>query len=109
MKPKARDVVAFTIDAFRDGIRLLYRDALPEVFTDEFFLSIDERVRREFGGTAPYVCKTPQRAEAAKAKAVHDFARGTPMREVVRTNGISRASMYRVLGRKASGGHGGTT
>jgi hypothetical protein len=104
MKLKAGDVVAATIEAFRDGIRAIYKDALPDVFTDEFFLGIDEQVRREYGGTETYVQKTPKRVEANKARAVQQFARGAPLPEAARSNGISRASLYRALNQKTGGG-----
>lgn len=103
MKLKAGDVVAATIEAFRDGIRAIYKDALPEVFTDEFFLGIDERVRREYGGTETYVQKTPKRVEANKARAVQEFARGKSVQEAVRGAGISRDSLYRALRQKTGG------
>lgn len=103
MKVRGGDVVAATIEAFRDGVRAIYRDALPEVFTDEFFMDIDERIRREYGGMENYVQKTPQRVEANKARAVQDFVRGAPAPEAASRNGISRDSLYRALKRKTGG------
>ena len=102
-KPKVRDVVACAVELFREGIRDLYRDALPEVFTDEFFLALDDKLRREYGGAEIYVQKTPQRAEVNKARAVQDFAHGKKAPEAARSNGISRAAMYRALNRKTGG------
>lgn len=107
MKPKVKDAVDCTIEAVREGLRALYRDAVPEVFTDEFWLSVDERARREVGGTSDYIKKTPQRAEARKTQAVQDFARGTPARQAAGSNGISRASIYRALNQKTGGAGGG--
>lgn len=102
MKPKVRDAVDCTIDALREGLRTLYKDAVPEVFTDEFWLSVDERARREVGGTSDYIKKTPLRAEARKTQAVQEFARGTPAPQAARSNGISRDSLYRALRQKTS-------
>lgn len=103
MKPKVKDAVDCTIDALREGLRTLYRDAVPEIFTDEFWLSVDERARREVGGTNDYIAKKPRRAEAAEAQAIQEFARGKPAAEAARRAGISRASMYRSLNRKTGG------
>ena len=73
-----------------------------EVFTDEFWLSVDERARREVGGTSDYIKKTPLRAETRKTQAVQEFARGTPAPQAARSNGISRDSLYRALRQKTS-------
>ena len=101
---KMRDAVDCTLDAVREGLRALYKDAVPEIFTDEFWLAVDERARREVGGTNDHIAKTPRRAEVAKAQAVQEFARGAPAAEAARRAGISRASMYRALARKTGGG-----
>lgn len=103
MKPKVRDAVDCAIDAMREGLRTLYQDAVPEVFTDEFWLSVDELARREVGGTESYIKKTPQRAEIRKEQAVRDFARGASAPQAARSNGISRASIYRALNQKTGG------
>lgn len=100
MRPKVKDAVDCTIDAMREGLRALYQDAVPEIFTDEFWLSVDERARLEVGGTSEYVRKTPLRVEAQKAQAVQWFVRGAPAPEAARSNGISRASLYRILNSK---------
>lgn len=103
MSRRTKDAVDCTIDALREGLRILYRDAVPEVFTDEFWLSVDERARREVGGTNDYISKTPRRAEVAQARAVQEFARGKPAAAAASGAGISRASMYRMLSRKVGG------
>lgn len=103
MKPKVKDAVDCTIDALRDGLRALYQDAVPEIFTDEFWLSVDERARRQVGGTSDYIRQTPQRAEVRKTQAVQDFARGAPAPQAARRNGISRDSLYRALRQKTGG------
>lgn len=103
MKPKVKDAVDCTIDAMREGLRALYQDAVPEIFTEEFWLSVDERARLEVGGTSEYVRKTPLRVESQKMSAVWEFARGAPAPKAARGNGISRATLYRSLNRKTCG------
>lgn len=103
MKPKVKDAVDCTIEALREGLRALYKGAMPEILTDEFWLAIDEQVRLEVGGTSDYIKKTPQRAEVRKTQAVQDFARGAPARQAAGSNGISRASIYRALNQKTGG------
>lgn len=58
--------------------------------------------RREWRGERPYIAATdPDQARQKRRAAVQAFCvEGKPVKEVVETSGVSRATLYRALARK---------
>lgn len=71
-------------------------------FTDDIALGIEQQIRQEFGTEACYVAKTLDRDRKAKDSAVEEARRSGRVREAAERNGISRATLYRLLRRKGA-------
>lgn len=58
---------------------------------------LEADVRRDWGGTNPYIRKTGGSIQVKKQQALNLVNRGVPIKQVVRTTGISRSGLYALL------------
>lgn len=88
-------------DLIRELIdRLLAAADTEGGFTESVARSVEVQFRREFNGAECYVKeRTGDTLEKKQAAVVDAYLRGKPVPEIVRENGISRATLYRYLKR----------
>ncbi|AKH39150.1 MULTISPECIES: helix-turn-helix domain-containing protein [Nitrosomonas] len=82
------------------------REIMGNQFHGEIFLKltqIEARVRQKWGGTEPYV---PKSREKKRAKAANDLKNGMSPKDVMKTTGISRSEVYKLLNRNNWSSHG---
>ncbi len=60
----------------------------------------EEKVRQSWGGSHQYVSNQRWRNRKKKEQALEDLNKGVPVNEVVKSKGISRTEVYRLLKRK---------
>ncbi|SFI31273.1 hypothetical protein [Nitrosomonas sp. Nm34] len=77
------------------------REIMGNQFHGEVFIKLNQieaRVRQKWGGTEPYIPKNREKKKA-KEKAANDLKNGVPPKEVIKSTGISRTEVYRLLNR----------
>lgn len=90
MTTKGTDIIRWVID------RMLAHD---DSITQELALTVERESRAEWGGDTVYIAKTLA-CDAPDAQAVlQDYVQNTPVREITRRHGISRAYLYKVIKR----------
>jgi transcriptional regulator of acetoin/glycerol metabolism len=80
-------------DDFVSSLLAKLKKLLPSATDDQLTL-IEDEIRTEWGGEEPYIAKTDKRR---KDKAVNQYIGGTPIKEIRKKTGISRATLYRHL------------
>lgn len=90
MNERTTDIIRWVID------RMLAHD---DSITQELALTVEREARIEWGGDTVYIGKTCA-ADVPDAQAVlQDYVQNTPVREITRRHGISRAALYRLVKR----------
>lgn len=65
-------------------------------FTESMAREIESQVRHEYGGTECYINKRPA-LDDRREKARVALDRGVPVKDVARSSGMSRATLYNLL------------
>jgi DNA invertase Pin-like site-specific DNA recombinase len=88
-------------DLIRELINRLLDAAHREgSFTESVALEVERSFRHDFNGAECYVKERTEHRMAEKQSAVVDaYLQGQPVDQIVRENGISRATLYRYLKR----------
>lgn len=88
-------------DLIRELINRLLEAANREgSFTESVALEVERSFRRDFNGAECYVKeRTEARLAEKQAIVVDAYLQGQPVDQIVRENGISRATLYRYLKR----------
>jgi len=60
----------------------------------------EEKVRQSWGGGHQYVSNQRWKNRKKKEQAMKDLNKGVPVNQVIKSNGISRTEVYRLLKRK---------
>lgn len=87
------------IDLVRELIdRILAAAQREGSFTESMAVEIERSFRHEFNGAECYVKeRTPQEIAVKKEVVVDRYLQGQPVDQIIRENGISRATLYRYL------------
>lgn len=64
--------------------------------TDEQLQAIEEKTRQQWGGDEAYISKKKIKS-SQKDKAVNDYIDGMALKEIKKSTGVGRATLYRHL------------
>lgn len=87
-------------DIVREIIEL-FLAAAPETFSEDVAVEIERQIRHKWGGEEVRIAKrTSEMRRETAAKGLRD---GKPLQEIRSEAGISRATLYRLIGRSSGG------
>lgn len=90
MTDKGTDIIRWVID------RMLAHD---DSITQELALTVEREAHIEWGGDTVYIAKTCTADVPDPQAVLQDYVQNTPVREITRRHGISRAGLYRLIKR----------
>ncbi len=103
MTRREEDIVTDILQRAMDVVRSELGPAMIERATLEMMIAsigaLETPVRRDYAGTSPYIAARGTDFEIRKAAALAEVSRTGRVADAGNRHGISRATMYRLLGR----------